>query len=114
MAMIDSQEIPSPPRLIPTLDAGFDAITNHILVILFPIVLDILIWFAPHLRLKNLIEAIIDEMVLLSTSESAELAGMVDVGKDAWLQIASQINLAIAFRSYPVGIPSLMASSLLL
>ena len=37
---------------------------------------------------------------------------MIDVGKDAWLHLAGQINLAIALRSYPVGIPSLMASSL--
>ena len=64
MAMTDTQEIPAPPRLIPALVAGFDAITNHILVILFPIVFDILIWFAPHLRLKNLIETLIGEMVL--------------------------------------------------
>ncbi len=112
MAMTDSQEIPAPPRLIPALLAGFDAITNHILVILFPIIFDILIWFAPHLRLKNLIENLIGEMVLLSENEGAELAGMIDVGKDVWLDLSEQINLAIALRSYPVGIPSLMASSL--
>jgi hypothetical protein len=112
MAMTDTQEIPAPPRLVPALVAGFDAITNHILVILFPIVFDILIWFAPHLRLKSLIETLIGEMALFSANESAEFTGMIDAGKDAWLQIAEQINLAIAFRSYPVGIPSLMASSL--
>jgi len=112
MAMTDSQEIPAPPRLIPALLAGFDAITNHIVVILFPIIFDVLIWFGPHLRLKNLIETLIGEMVLLSENEGAELAGMIDVGKDAWLHLAGQINLAIALRSYPVGIPSLMASSL--
>jgi hypothetical protein len=112
MAMTDSQEIPAPPRLIPALVAGFDAVTNHIFVILFPIAFDVLIWFAPHLRLKNLIETIIGEMVLLSANEGAELSSMIDVGKDAWLQIAEQINLAVALRSYPVGIPSLMASSL--
>jgi hypothetical protein len=111
MAMTDSQEIPAPPRLIPALVAGFDAITNHISVILFPIVFDVFIWFAPHLRMKVLIENIVADMVKLAASESVELADMVEVGKDAWLQIADQINLTIALRSYPVGVPSLMASA---
>lgn len=112
MDMIDLKEIPAPPRLIPTLVAGFDAITNHILVILFPIAVDILIWFTPHLRIKEMIETFIGEMVSLSALEGAELAEMIDVGKEAWLEIAEQFNLVVVFRSYPVGIPSLMSSSL--
>ncbi|MFC1997169.1 hypothetical protein ACFLXI_06130 [Chloroflexota bacterium] len=110
--MTESQEIPAPPRLIPALVGGFDAITNHIFVILFPIIFDILIWFAPHLRLKSMIENFIGEMVLLSSNEGTELSDMIDIGKDTWLQIADQINLAVALRSYPVGVPSLMVSSL--
>ena len=112
MAMTDSKEIPAPPRLTPALVAGFDAIANHILVIFFPIVFDVLIWFAPHLRIKVMIESFVAEMVLLSANDGAEFAEMIDAGKEAWLQIAEQFNLAIAFRSYPVGIPSLMTSSL--
>ena len=112
MAMTDSQELPAPPRLIPALVEGFDAITNHILLILFPVTLDLLIWFAPHLRLKDLIETILTEMTLLTANEGPELASMVDTGREVWLQMAEQINLASALRSYPVGIPSLMSSSL--
>ena len=112
MDMIDLKEIPAPPRLIPALVAGFDAITNHILVILFPIIIDILIWFAPHLRIKNLVKDFIFELTSLSTIEGAELSEMIGVGQEAWLQVAEQYNLAIAFRSYPVGIPSLMATSM--
>ena len=112
MTMTDSQELPAPPRLIPVLVEGFDAITNHILIILFPIALDLLIWFAPHLRLKNLIEALLAEMALFSTNESAEFSTMIEGGREVWLQMAAEMNLAIALRSYPVGIPSLMTSAL--
>ena len=112
MDKLDLKDVPAPPRFIPALVAGFDAITTHILVILFPILTDVLIWLAPHLRIKKLVEDVFGEMVALSGIESTELSGMVGVGQDAWLQLAEQYNLAIAFRSYPVGIPSLMASSM--
>jgi hypothetical protein len=112
MDMIDLKEVPAPPRLIPALVAGFDAITNHILVILFPFFLDILIWFAPHLRIKKLFENFIGEMASLSAVEGVELSEMIGVGQEVYLQIAEQYNILIAFRSYPVGIPSLMASSM--
>ena len=82
MTMTDSQEITAPPRLIPTLLAGFDAITNHILLILFPFCLDLLIWFTLQLRLKNIIEAILAEMVLLSANEGPELTSMIEAGRE--------------------------------
>jgi len=112
MTMTDSQELPAPPRLIPALVEGFDAITNHIFLIIFPVALDLMIWFAPHLRLKNLIETTLMEMTLFAANEGPELTGMIDAGREVWLLMAEQINLAIALRSYPVGIPSLMSSLL--
>ena len=112
MTMTDSQELPAPPRLIPALVAGFDAITNHIMLILFPFTLDLLIWLAPHLRLKNLIETFLVEVTRLSVNESPELINMVETGREVWLQMAERINLAVILRSYPVGIPSLMSSSM--
>jgi hypothetical protein len=110
--MIDMKEVPAPPRLVPALVAGFDAITAHISVILLPIFVDILIWFSPHFRIKNLVEAFIGEMAALSSIEGADLSEMFEVGQEVWLQVAEQFNLIIMFRSYPVGIPSLMASSI--
>ena len=112
MDMLDVKDVPAPPRLIPALVAGFDAITNHVLVILFPIVFDLLIWFAPHLRMKNLVENFIVEMAALSAIEGGDLSEMIGIGQEAWLQFADTYNLATAFRSYPVGIPSLMVFSM--
>ncbi|HBX71302.1 MAG TPA: hypothetical protein DEH25_18485 [Chloroflexi bacterium] len=111
MTMTDSQELPAPPRLIPALVAGFDAIANHVLLIVFPFILDLLIWFAPHLRLKNLIETLIAEITTLSISNGAEITNMFEAGKEVWSLMAEQINLSVVLRSYPVGIPSLMAAS---
>ena len=111
MAMTDTQKQPAPPRLIPALVAGFDAIANHIYLIIFPLGLDVLIWLAPHLRLKSLIEALIAQMASFSVNEAPELTNMVEIGNEVWLQMAERLNLLMVLRSYPVGIPSLMASA---
>ena len=109
--MTETSEISGPPRLIQTMVAGFDAITNHILLILFPLGLDLLIWFAPRLQITNLIRAFLAEVAALSVNETPELADMLEAGQEAWMQFAEWINLMSALRSYPVGIPSLFAAS---
>ena len=109
--MTETSEISGPPRLIQTMVAGFDAITNHILLILFPLGLDLLIWFSPRLQITNLIRAFLAEVAALSVNETPELADMLEAGQEAWMQFAEWINLMSALRSYPVGIPSLFAAS---
>jgi hypothetical protein len=112
MTMTESQEFPAPPRLIPAMVAGFDAIANHVLLISFPILLDLLIWLAPHFRLKALIENFLAGLPLLVGDEATEFSSMVETGKEVWMQFAEQVNLMVALRSYPVGIPSLMSATL--
>ncbi len=43
----------TPPRLFPSLKAGFDAVASHLGLILFPIALDVLLWFGQHLSIKS-------------------------------------------------------------
>jgi len=54
---IDNQKL-APPRLIPTLLEGFNTVANHIGLILFPLGLDLLIWFGPQLKLEKLLTPI--------------------------------------------------------
>jgi len=112
MTMTNSQELPAPPRLIPALVAGFDAITNHALLILFPVVLDLFIWLAPHLHIQNLVKAFSAEMISRSALEGPEMTSLVEFGQGSWMELGKQVNLLAVLRAYPVGIPSLMAASL--
>ncbi|MBU1662912.1 MAG: hypothetical protein KKD28_15750 [Chloroflexi bacterium] len=114
MKTTDSQTLPAPPRLITTLVAGFDTITNHIALILFPIGLDLFIWLTPHLRLKWLIDVLVSDAVFqsMSVAPDAETAAILQSARELWSLIAERFNLLAALRSYPVGIPSLMASIL--
>ncbi|HEY5571757.1 MAG TPA: hypothetical protein VIK64_01980 [Anaerolineales bacterium] len=106
----DSRVLPSPPSLIAALRAGFDSITNHIALILFPIALDLYLWLGPHLRLKQLIESVVSQLVALYALQDSGARETLDVIKEAWMEVAAQLNLFAALRSYPVGIPSMMAS----
>jgi len=112
--MINTEDIPAPPALIRTLVAGFDTITNHISLILFPIGLDLLIWLSPRLRLGGLIEKWVGEVVnqSLSLAPDLETTQMLRSAQELWTLVGERFNLWVALRSYPVGIPSLMTSIL--
>src|SRR5574340_324814 len=74
--MIDQNEQTTlkPPRMIPTIMAGFNTVANRIWLILIPVALDLLLWFAPKLSIKNLImPQIVDATNTLAKLGSPEL-----------------------------------------
>lgn len=112
MKTTETQTLPDPPRVIPSLVAGFDVVTNHIGLILFPIGLDLLLWLGPHLRLKEMIESWM-ALMLQSFESIQEMTGMtemIEATQEVWAFVAERFNLLMALRSYPVGIPSLILS----
>jgi hypothetical protein len=111
MKMKDSPVSPAPPRLISSLVAGFDTITNHIVLILFPVGLDILLWFGPHFRLKTLISSFISDLTSLPGFDAPEMEEILQPSMELWSVMAEQFNLLTTLRSYPIGIPSLMVSN---
>lgn len=102
--------IPDSPSVVKAVREGFDAVTNHLTLLLFPVGLDLLLWFGPHLRIKNLIENLIQEMNSFSTAASPEMVEMIAAGKEIWGTAAERINLLVALRSFPIGIFSLLSS----
>lgn len=112
MKATTSELIPAPPGLLPSLIAGFDAVTTHIALILFPFGLDLILWLGPHLKLTQLIERFAAQMFSFPGLDSPDTAQVMQFNRDIWEYVAQHLNLAAALRSYPVGIPSLMASRL--
>ncbi len=105
----NSDELPVPPSLIRSLKAGFDAISNHIGLILFPVLLDLFLWFGPRLHLETLIRSTFVQAFSLPELQTADMADMLQAGRDLWLQVAGRFNLFTTLRSYPIGVFSLMA-----
>jgi hypothetical protein len=102
----------TPPKLIASIAAGFNTVANHIHLILFPIALDLLLWFGPRLRIKTMAEPFISEfnrvMAEMGTENSAE---MVRLGKEFWSSVLERFNLLSALRTFPVGVTSLFSST---
>jgi len=104
--------LPESPNVLKSIRNGFDAITKHLILLLFPLVFDLVLWFAPHLRITTLIKGVISEMDEVSALLSPDFGEMVEAGQEIWMIAAERINLLITLRSFPVGIFSLFTSIL--
>lgn len=100
----------SPPRLIASVVAGFNTVANHAYLILFPIFLDLVLWFGPHIRIKTLFQPLVDAFFKEITSSTINVADMQDLIQKAATKLDG-VNLLAGLRSWPIGIPSLFSFS---
>jgi len=112
MDKIESQVMPSPPNLVASLRAGFDAIANQIPIILIPIAIDLLLWLGPHLQVKSLVNNYFNAMASSTAFNTIQTGDAISTIMDTMRTVASQYNMLSLLRTIPVGIPSLLASSL--
>lgn len=105
----ESQVLPVPPNTIASLRAGFDAIANKIVIIIIPVLLDLLLWLGPHLQVKTLITNYVNQMIS-TLSLTLQQGDIISSASDTLRMIASQFNLFSILRTFPVGVPSLMAT----
>lgn len=111
-ARIKQPEIlPNPPSLMASLLAGFDAVATHVVLILFPAALDLFLWLGPHLKIQKLVASLVSVLVssAQNTPDTAQALKSIQERGDF---LAQHLNLFSSLRSFPVGIPSLMASRL--
>lgn len=111
MKNIKAQAAPVPPSLMGSLMAGFDATANHIGLLLLPVLLDLLLWFGPHLRLDQLIGRMIAGMQDQAGANAGEMGDLARFSAQFWSILVERLNYFSILRTYPVGIPSLMVTS---
>jgi len=100
----------TPPRLIPSLVTGFNIVANNIHLILLPVLFDIILWLGPHIGLKKTFLPGINEFTTtMSKLAPVEMQSMLDASRQLWEQVLSQFNLVSVMRTFPVGLPSLIA-----
>ena len=98
----------SPPRLIGSVVAGFNAVASHVYLIIFPVLLDLFIWLGPHVRVKTLLEpAVSNFFIWLGDYSTTDVKDMLKSFQDAFQAMLSQANLLLGLRTWPVGVPSL-------
>jgi hypothetical protein len=106
------KQIENPPKLMNAIIAGFNLIANHIILILFPVVLDTFIWLGPRLRLQNVLEPMISRAnQTLNTYNNTEITQLLESAQEAWSILISRINLTNSISTFPLGIPSLLSGT---
>ncbi len=98
-----------PPSLIGCLRKGFDAIANHVVLILFPITLDAFLWLGPRLKVTRLVERMLASWHEFYSSGALPNDEALRIGQQVWGAIGERLNLFIFLRTYPIGVFSLMA-----
>jgi hypothetical protein len=104
----DPTRLPPPPGLITSLLRGFDSIANNVLVILPPVLLDLFLWLGPHLRLKGFLQPFIDQFPTMAKSFPTNFPDVSTI-QQTWTSVATQLNLFILLRTFPVGATSLLS-----
>ena len=98
------------PRIIQALLAGFNTVANKPYLMLFPVILDLFLWFGPGWRVDAFFTPLIQGVSGLSGLDIPEYTEMIESYQAIWLDVVANINLALTLRTLPIGVPSLMAS----
>lgn len=102
----DFPSLTAQPKIWGPIRAGFNTAANHISLLMFPILLDIWIWFGLHVRVRAILESWLaqtSQMAYLSIAQIEQLDSLV---KDV---LADRLNIMSALRTFPVGVPSMMS-----
>jgi hypothetical protein len=104
--------LPPPPGAISALLNGFNAIASNVAVILIPAVLDLFLWLGPRLKADALFAPILELMPQILAQVSADQADQVKKFGLAVTDYANNFNLFSVFRTFPLGIFSLMITKM--
>lgn len=110
------ESLPPPPGVIGSLRAGFDAVASHVWLIFVPLALDLVLWLGPRLSVDGLLRPFARYMFLqarrgVPTSEMNQFLEAQTIFLDG-LQSFNLLSLVSKFRTFPIGISSLLAQKM--
>lgn len=109
-------ELPPPPGVIVSLRAGFDVVASHVSMILVPLALDIILWLGPRLSVDSLLRPFVRYMFVqarrgVAASEIDQFLEAQSIFLEG-LQSFNLLSLVSKFRTFPIGISSLLAQEM--
>lgn len=103
----------APPRMIPSIVEGFNAITNHLYIILFPIMLDLLLWLGPLVSVKKyFLPRLLEALETAPAALGADAVSFLETTREMWVELLTRFNLLSSLRTFPIGVPSLVLNFL--
>jgi len=101
-----------PPKIVQTLVQGFNLVAAHPYIMLFPLLIDLFYWFGPFYRIKELLSPSIEQIIQAFAIDSmnSEMVPVLDELRLMWNDLLSNFNILSVLRTYPIGVPSLLAT----
>ncbi len=99
---VDSTE---PIGVFKAISQGFDRVAARPLLIVPPLLLDLLLWLGPQIRITSLLEELADSLRQLE----GMLVGQAELVPGTFQAMVERFNLVSALSTIPVGVPSVMA-----
>ena len=96
------------PKVFDAIKAGYNTLSTHAYLLLIPIVLDVFFLFGKRLLIANLIERMISGITLPSSASTEVLKSWEEVTSNLLVSFKN-FSLTAFLRSFPIGIPSLLA-----
>ena len=105
----ENYQVIQKPKIIQAFVNGFNTTANHIYLLLFPILIDLFLWFGPHFGLKTVITNSLRSFTDLYSFPDPASQSFLENFNVTVRQFAERFNLSSLIRTIPVGIPSLIA-----
>ncbi len=96
------------PKVFAAIKAGYDTLSTHMYLILFPIVFDIFFLFGKRLLIVNQVERMFSGVTLPASASTEVLASWEELTTNLLVSFKN-FSLTAFLRSFPIGIPSLLA-----
>lgn len=98
------------PKLMPSVVAGFSTVAGHIELMLLPLIIDLMLWLGPKIKIQQAEKPVMDSMIsYLQSTITAETKDQVENTITVLKEFFNTYNLGAAIRTLPVGVPSLLA-----
>ena len=97
------------PKVFKAIKAGFDSLSSHVWLLLFPIALDLFFLFGKRLLISDQINSFLSNFIP-PEGMTAELLATWEELKLLLSETIKNFSLTSFLRSYPIGIPSLLSN----
>ncbi len=97
------------PKILSAFVSGFNTTANNIHLIIFPVIIDLFLWFGPHFSLERFLSPFVEKIPLLPGFDTPQIPELIGDFTTLAAEITAQFNLSILIRTFPVGVPSLIS-----
>jgi hypothetical protein len=104
------ENIPPPPGVISSIKAGFDTVASHVTAILLPLLLNLFLWLGPQLRVNDLFDSVMDNMVVFWQTGGITPAD-IERMMDTYNKSIPVFNLFWLLRAIPIGVSTPLGDS---